>query len=861
MKKIIYTLKNINDDGIEQKICELWTRAQYIKKEKHNVTFIYEGDEYCVSLELYFAINRKSYAELLKMVEKLSKVDYKISVTGNEKIIDEVRIFAKKFQIYLATFRNKELSEEILKKSSKELLINIYLALETELINANIDIFNFISKDEIFDESVVGTMFTNGIMDRIEFKEIMYRFKEDYKEQEQDVEQLNNSVIEKFNNKKKGKFYYEKLMLLIKGLDEKDEQKKQRYIDTLLKIGFNEKDILCLCKNELININVFKEMYDIPNLKEMLRKSLKYMPLHDVMRLYSEINQEDILKYVNLKKITFQDLKREIEDFTLNSTIIAIFLKRLCVKEKIHFSVQELNELLLISKKTPIDYARANYILNISGVCNDVTKLIEAYEEQVEYVIKDQDKNSFEEVLPIEVNDIIKYFNSERIVKLVGNYINQIQNEQNEERKKELMINEGKFFGFYKVIKEIQENGTVSKGDLGTELIDEIKKSGNEKERILITLELFKYGVITAEYVEEIVDDNNIDELLEMYDNGMGDKVLIGLYYCGIISKENLATIYEFNDEKLKQDNLERKLENREISQADLVMMYLIGIISIEILSKFVDEKMKWGEIIEVLPEVDKIEKIGELYLNKLITFEDLQELKETNIISEKEANTILGRRNVIDELRKGLKSEKTRGEEGKNRNKRTNEVEQKKEKEKVEIEDKELLLINLGYDVLKNEQDEILVVAGGSFEGYRVYVNKQYHTILFEGEGASYLTHEHQAQNFIKIQEGQESEIEGTRSEWASLASEQRNARKTGDEEAIIRAEGNKTLRRRLHTRKWGENIVQSMVEISTIFMDGSQEEKTKYIRELSKRLSNENKSELEYISGLFEEKRAKSR
>ena len=84
--------------------------------------------------------------------------------------------------------------------------------------------------------------------------------------------------------------------------------------------------------------------------------------------------------------------------------------------------------------------------------------------------------------------------------------------------------------------------------------------------------------------------------------------------------------------------------------------------------------------------------------------------------------------------------------------------------------------------------------------------------------------------------------------------------AKRTGNENVIIRAEGNKTLRRRIHTKNWGENVVESMVEISTIFMDGSQEEKEGYIRKTIKKIEVENKDELEYIRGLFEERKARN-
>ena len=65
-------------------------------------------------------------------------------------------------------------------------------------------------------------------------------------------------------------------------------------------------------------------------------------------------------------------------------------------------------------------------------------------------------------------------------------------------------------------------------------------------------------------------------------------------------------------------ENFKRKIEDNEISQENLAMMYLTGIIEINVLIKFVNRNIDWVEVINTLPEVDKIEKLGELYLNKL---------------------------------------------------------------------------------------------------------------------------------------------------------------------------------------------------------------------------------------------------
>ena len=858
MKKVVYNLKNINDAGIEQKISELWVKGKYLKNkedlENHNVTILYEDIEYCVSIELYIALNKKNYEELIKLAEKLSRIDYRTELT--EKSKNELRNFMTKLKLYFITFMDRESSEKILSKVSKEILVSIYLNLNSEIEAMKINAFKYISKDDIYDEALINRTIPRGIENSAEFKEVMYQFEEEYS----DEDKINENVRRKFSNKKKGKIYYEKVMILRRILSEEDEQTKQEYIDTLLEIGFNEKDVICLCRNDIIVLETFEKIYNIPQFKEFMIRSVKSMPLKEIMKIYAVVNEDDVLRYINLKKITFEELKRASKgSSTMNSTVVAIFLRKLYEKEGRKFSEEEVDELLLIGKRTPKDYARAYYTLITSGICEDETKLIDAYEEQIEYENRSSnEEKNFLEAVPVHLSEMIIFFNSEKVIEILKKYIEREQNAESQEQKSEIEMYQEKVLRFYKAIKRVQEDEKENKKDLSKELVDTIKENiSDEKEKILIVLKLFKYGIITSEYVSEVIDDNNIDELLELYDNGMGDRVLLGLYYCGVISKENLRAVYEFNDEKLNEENFKRKIKNNEISQENLAMMYLTGIIEIDVLIKFVNRNIDWVEVINTLPEVDKIEKLGELYLNKLVTFENLQELKEADIISEKEATAILEKRNVISELKKGLKSEKTKGKSIDRRKKQKETIQNIKGK--MELDDKDVLLTKLGYQALTNENDEVLVVAGGSFEGYRVYVNKQYHTILFEGEGASYITHEHQAQNFIKIQEGQESEIEGTRSEWADLASKQRIARRTGDEEAIIKAEGNKTLRRRLHTRNWGENIIQSMVEISTIFMDGSQEEKSAYIRDTSKEIESENKDELEYIRGLFEERKTK--
>ena len=856
MEKIIYDIKNLKDTGIAEKLYNLWMNGERLDNEGRYLRFFYEDDEYYVSSDLLFGIYGKSLEELAKIHEKLNRIDYRKKILGDNKILNDVQEFIKKLRMFLIMYRKPDAVEELLKKSSKEMLTYIFLSLNIELKKMNIDIFKYISKDVLFDEVVSNQLISSGIMKSNAMKEVMLSFQEEYR----GINKINEKILGKFNQNKKGKMYYEKITLLLTSTSTDNEQIKNEYADLLMKINFNEENLFCMCKNKIITLDTFTKIYSIPQLREVASKTVKLMNLSEIIIIYGIIQEDDVLKYINLRKITFERLKEECKiDNTINSVDIAVFLKMMHDKGKMHFSKEELDEILLISKRCPIDYARAYYKLNTTGVIKDDVKLIETYEEQVEY-LNQSSKAEMEkwEAKPVDIDEIIDYFNSERIIEMLRESI--ISQKTQEADKKSIKTHEEKILAFYKAIKEVQENGKISNKNLNKELISAINEGcKSEQEKILVTLELFKYGIIPAEYVSEIVNDSNSDKLLELYDNGMSDKEVLWLYFDGVISKENLYMVYEFNEEKLEEKNLRKKLENNEISQKNVEMMYLLGIISIDMLSKFVQDQLDWITVIDIVPEFDKVEKLGELYLNQLITFEDLQELKEENLISEKEATAILGRRDVIEELKRGLISEKARGKKKTKSEEEAVDVE-KNIGDKIELDDRDVLLTNLGYQALRNKDDEILVVAKGSFEGYRVYLNKQYHTILFEGDGASYLTHEHQAQNFITIQEGKESKLKGTRSEWASLAIKQRNARKKGDEEAIIKAEGNKTLRRKTHTRSWGKNIIQSMVEISTIFMDGSQEEKAVYIRDTSKKIEDENKDELEYINGLFEERKTRN-
>ena len=858
MGKIIYDIKSLKDTGIAEKLYNLWMNGERLDDEGRYLRFLYEGDEYYVSSDLYNGFMRLLYLELSNMVAKLSKLNPRLNEIANGKMSEEFQKFIDRFHLYLELSWKDEKRREIrtlLEKSTKPMLIGICLGLNDELEKCKMNLFDFISKDDVFDEMMKNQMFLQEFTNSVGFQKVLFKFEEEYK----NIGQIQEKAVEKFNQNKKGKFYYEKTTLFVALTTTEDEEKQKEYADTLVKIGFNEENLYCMCKNNVVTLGMFAKIYNIPQWKEIALKSIKLLPLSELIIIYGLIKEDDVLKYVNLRKITAEQLKKEGQKDTINSAYMAIFLEMMHDKRRMHFSKEELDEILLASKKFPVDYARAYYKLNTTGLIKDDVKLIEAYEEQIEY-INQSPKDEIEKLgaKPVDISEIIEYFNSERIIEMLRKSI--ISKKAQEADKESIKIHEEKILGFYRAIKELQENGKISNKNLNKELISAINEGcKSEQEKILVILELFKYGIIPAEYVSEIVNDSNSDELLELYDNGISDREVLGLYFNGAISRENLYMIYEFNEEKLQEKNLRKKIEDNEISPKNVAMMYLIGIISIEMLNKFVQDQLDWTSVISIIPEFDKVEKLGELYLNQLITFEDLQELKEENMISEKEAIAILGRRNVIEELKRGLISEKARGRKRTRSEEEAIDVE-KSIGNKIELDDRDVLLANLGYQALRNKDGEILVVAKGSFEGYRVYLNKQYHTILFEGDGASYLTHEHQAQNFIRIREGRESEIEGTRSEWASLAIKQRNARKTKNEEAIIRAEGNKTLRRKTHTRNWGKNIIQNMVEISTIFRDGTQEEKAVYIRETSKKIEDQNKDELEYINGLFEERKVRN-
>ena len=58
--------------------------------------------------------------------------------------------------------------------------LSIYLNLSRELEAMGINIFNYISKEDVYDEALINRTIPKGIENSAEFKEVMYQFEEEY---------------------------------------------------------------------------------------------------------------------------------------------------------------------------------------------------------------------------------------------------------------------------------------------------------------------------------------------------------------------------------------------------------------------------------------------------------------------------------------------------------------------------------------------------------------------------------------------------------------------------------------------------------------------------------------------------------
>lgn len=862
MNEVYYNLRNAEDKDIVEKMSYIWKKGKYKESTIRNGTKYYviyvpeDKNTYLIADELYRVIETKIYRKLNELNEKIKKIDFRINIAKNQKAEELLINFLDEFKLYMDIYAYTEKIEQIMKKVPKELITIIYGNFYRELLKCQIDCYNYISKDEIFDQFMINGVNMTKAKENINYSSLLRDLDKEYKY----PDSIDRKIEEKKTTRKKVRFCFEKIKLI--QLIINDDEEKEEVVKKLQGLKFDEKDVELLSRNNLLDVFIFEKLYNINELREVMLKSVKEMQLGDLMILYAHIDEVELLKYVNLKSISYEKIVAEYKsNSAVNSTVVAVFLKAMYENAHIKLNKREIENLMNLTKQNPIDITRAYLVLLEKGVYEDEEILIDLFTEQVEY--ENQDKKQEENKIKsrkVTAEELLEYFTPDRVVEKLNLYINQINQSKNEKTKQELLEKKAKFLRFYKwlIISRAELINEDEKEQWDRLIERKIEQIENMKDRLVIVEELYDEDLLENRQVKKYITEKNIDELLELYGNGINDTALMELYKNGIISKENLLDIYEFNSEKITSKSIAERLEKGDIKPKNIVTLYLYGIIPIDTLSENLKVQIDWSLFVKDLNDAEKVEKVGELYQEGIIKFEDLQELKENELISEKQAEIIMTRRNILKDLMKGLKSEQTENKAG---TKRIREEGKRRKKNELDIEDKEILLKSLGFNALTNENEETLVVANGSFEGYRVYLNEIQHVILFEGEGASYLTHEHQAQNFIKTQEGQEAVIEGTRSTWRELAKKQSEAKKTGIDEEIRKAEGNKTLRRRIHSKHWGENVISSMVEISKIFMDGSQAEKEKNIKETIEQIKDENKTELEFITGLFEEREIPSR
>ena len=135
------------------------------------------------------------------------------------------------------------------------------------------------------------------------------------------------------------------------------------------------------------------------------------------------------------------------------------------------------------------------------------------------------------------------------------------------------------------------------------------------------------------------------------------------------------------------------------------------------------------------------------------------------------------------------------------------------------------------------------VVIAKGSFEGYRVYreCEEKYGIIIFEREtdGSSFVMHKAKAGEFIRQGVG-ETILVGSRSDWREKS----------------RTDG--SVKSRAHTLNWGRNIIETIVEISSEFQIDDDDKRRNYVREEIKRLCEANKDSIEYLRMVKEAQKA---
>ena len=510
---------------------------------------------------------------------------------------------------------------------------------------------------------------------------------------------------------------------------------------------------------------------------------------------------------------------------------VAKFIVEMSKQGKRRLTEEEIDEILLTGEMTLTEKIRVYFMLAQNGLYND-DKMIKLYGEKIN---EGNQENPYEQSseLDVTVEELLGFFNTDKVIAKMEGYCNP---ELEEEEKEKADNSKSNFLNFYLALLEtskIKDEGNVKQ--IQEEIAIKLKERIQEGDTIslFIAIELLEKRIIDEEHVKEIFCDENQEQLIEMYNDGkIDDNTLVTLYKKRFVEKYILELIYQDIDSEQLKERIQ------QMSPEDALLLYCLGIIG-QLDNKDLHD-INWEDIIQIIPSEQLRSKISVLYKNRNIGFDDVNKLKELKVLGAREADSILGQIDLEDIFLHGLTSEYGQGVAG-----RKNINVGAKKTEGISIEDRDVYLKHLGFEAIVNVYGAPMVIEKGSFAGYRVYKEKkgfeEFGVIIFESEtdGSSFVMHKAKAGEFIRPGEG-ETKLVGSRSDWREKS----------------RTDGSVTAR--MHTVNWGKNIIETIVDVSSIFKFDDETKRCEYVKAETKRLCEANRDSIEYLRIVKEAQKA---
>lgn len=831
MRKITMSkIEKLSDEQLD-KLDESILNGKLIGEEFNNgikwtkVEDITTGEELWISEEVEREAE-KNFFQSMKRASDMMQVDNIIAI----------------FKSVLDRFYMSKYLDNSMKSIRKEMLAAIYSVYAKRLSEANIDIFKYIAPETLYEELSRYIIVMESENAKSEEKEFSEKLINDYKEARgicrKEVDKIieekggiENWISEKGEETKKSANSIAKNKLLEKVLsDEVSKEEKEKYANLLLKLGFNGQEIAVIIQIGKIEVKDIIVLNSISPLKKVVADCVSRLDINSIITSYLVTHDEGILDSVSWREITPVKLKQAIDsESDMKATFVALFMIEMYKKTGKKFSEKEIDMIFENKTHDKVDMLRAYYELATVELYND-DKVIDVFDEMMnERNAKQSEEES--SIRMLTTGDMLSLYTVDVVIKKIITYDRKPDDESRKQKTK--------FLAYYsRVLKLHEEFCKEDVEEILNKFKTELQNGINNKdlEYLLVVIQLNKLRIIPEEITKEIITLENEDMIFDLYALGLDDKILLDLYESNIITENVIELIYE---DQLSDNRLEEKIQSNKISKESIVVLLFKGVIDEKAVKGANFEGLDWKKILAKSEGIDLVNKIASLYANEVIGFEEVKILKEQEVISANDAELILNQLDLDSILLRGLTSEEGVGEKGK----RTKKGESRK-RDGIALQDRNELLESLGFEAVKNSEEETLVVARGSFKGYRVYREKErkYRVIVFEnvGEGSSFIMHEAKAGEFIRTEDNEASLI-GSRSEWRE------KARTSG---SVIA---------KLHTNQWGRNIIEAIIDTSSTFKFDNEPDRKAYVRQETKRLQEENKDMIEYISELKKEERVK--